>query len=482
MKYLSCLLRLLLLFMLATAHAEEQVQDISVAPLPRTGGEAGQKSSSMFTPLPESGDQSAILPEVGYEQETDTRVQQYSLNRIVAIVNDDVILSSELDTAIDGIVEQLRANDTPVPDKSVLAKQVLERLIVETLQLEIAERNGISIDDSMINEEIRLLAEENGITLTEFRDVLIRDGYDYGKFREKLGKQLLVQQVRRQMVASRIKVTDQEIDNLQATLKASGQSDIEYQLSHILIAIPEAASPEEIQAAEQRAGNILGRLRNGADFSEIAIAESDGQTALEGGDIGWRKLGQIPGLFLESVEVMQLDDVSDLIRSSGGFHIIKLTGKRGDERHIVQQTKVRHILLKPDTVNLEDDIRIRIEKLEARIRGGEDFATLARSNSQDSLSAAKGGDLGWVNQGDTVPEFEEAMNRLEVGETSGPVKSQFGWHIIQVQERRSHDSTEEYERSKVRNLIRSRKYDEELFLWLRRLRDESYVEYRLDES
>jgi peptidyl-prolyl cis-trans isomerase SurA len=481
MKYLSSLL---LLFVLATAHAEdeEQAPDISVAPLPRSGDQGGQKSPSMFTPLPESGDQSAILPEVGYAQEADARVQQYPLNRIVAIVNDDLILSSELDAAIDGVVEQLRAKDTPVPDRPVLAKQVLERLIVETLQLEIAERNGVSVDDSMINEEIKLLAEQNGITLTEFRDVLLRDGYDYSKFREGLGKQILIQQVRRQMVASRIKVTDQEIDNLMATLKASGQSDIEYQLSHILITIPEASSPEEIQAAEQHAGNILERLRSGADFSEIAIAESGGQTALEGGDIGWRKLGQIPSLFLESVEVMQVGDVSDLIRSSGGFHIIKLTGKRGDERHIIQQTKARHILLKPDTVNLEADIRIRIGKLESRIRGGEDFATLARSNSQDTLSAAKGGDLGWVNQGDTVPEFEEAMNRLEVGETSGPVKSQFGWHIIQVQERRSHDSTEEYERSKVRNLIRSRKYDEELFLWLRRLRDESYVEYRLDES
>ncbi len=482
MKYLPCLLPLLLLFAIATAHAEEPVQDISVAPLPRTGGEAGQKSSSMFTPLPESGDQSVLLPDVGYEQETDTRVQQYPLNRIIAIVNEDVILSSELDDAIDSIVEQLRTNDTPVPDRPVLAKQVLERLIVETLQLEIAKRNGITVDDSMINEEIKLLAEQNGITLTEFRDVLVRDGYDYGKFREGLGKQLLIQQVRRQMVASRIKVTDQEIDNLQATLKASGQSDVEYQLSHILVSIPEASSPEAIQAAEQRAANILGRLRNGADFSEIAIAESDGQTALEGGDIGWRKLGQIPGLFLESVEVMQVGDVSDLIRSSGGFHIIKLTGKRGDERHIVQQTKARHILLKPDTVNLDEDIRIRIEKLETRLRGGENFATLARSNSQDSLSAAKGGDLGWFNQGDMVPEFEAAMDKLEIGEISTPVKSPFGWHIIQVQERRSHDSTEEYERSRVRNLIRSRKYDEELFLWLRRLRDESYVEYRLDES
>jgi peptidyl-prolyl cis-trans isomerase SurA len=312
--------------------------------------------------------------------------------------------------------------------------------------------------------------------------VLERDGYSYTRFREDLRKQLLIQQVRQQMVASRINVNDQEIDNLLATLKASGEGDIEYNFGHILVAIPEASSPEEIQAAEQRAGNILERLKNGADFSEIAIAESDGQTALEGGNIGWRKIGQIPSLFIDPIKGMQVGDLSGIIRSSGGFHIIKMLDKRGDERHIVQQTRARHILLKPDTVTSDEDIRIRIEQLEIRLRSGEDFATLALSNSQDTLSAAKGGNLGWVNAGDTVPEFEEAMNKLAPGEISGPVRSQFGWHLIQVQERRAHDSTEEYERSKVRGMIRSRKYTEELFLWLRRLRDESYVEYRIDVS
>jgi peptidyl-prolyl cis-trans isomerase SurA len=302
------------------------------------------------------------------------------------------------------------------------------------------------------------------------------------KFREDLRKQLLIQQVRLQMVTSRIKVNEQEVDNLLATMKASGQGDVEYHLSHILVAIPEASGPEAIQQAEQRANGILERLRSGANFTDVAIAESDGQTALEGGDIGWRALGQIPSLFVDTVKNMQVGDVSDIIRSSGGYHIIKLVEKRGDERHIVQQTKVRHILLKPDEVNTDAEVRTRIEQLEIRLRGGEDFATLALTNSQDTLSAANKGELGWVNQGDTVPEFEDAMNRLAPGEISAPVKSQFGWHIIQVLERRDHDSTEEYERSKVRNLIRSRKYTEELFLWLRRLRDESYVEYRTEPS
>ena len=407
--------------------------------------------------------------------------QQYALNRLVAIANNDVILSSELDDSINEIIRQLSEKGTPIPEHAILVKQVLERLVVDSLQLQVAADNGISISDSMLNTEIQDLARENGVSLSEFRDILERDGYDYNRFRENLRKQLIIQQIRRQMVASRIKVTDQEIDNLLARLKASGQGDIEYHLSHILIAIPEAASPEEIQATEQRANNLLARLRNGGDFAEIAIAESDGQTALEGGDIGWRSLGQVPGLFVDSVETMQVGDISNLIRSSGGFHIIKLLGKRGDERHLVEQTRARHILLKPDAVNTDEEVKLRIQQLEIRLLGGEDFATLARAHSQDTLSAARGGDLGWINKGETVPAFEEVLEKLEPGKLSKPVKTRFGWHIVEVQERRMHDSTEDFERSKVRELIRSRKYDEELFLWLRRLRDESYVEYRIEE-
>lgn len=407
--------------------------------------------------------------------------QRYPLNRIVAIVNDDVILSSELDEAIIEISRQLQEKGTPLPQRAVLVRQVLERLVMDTLQLEIAERNGISIDDNTLNEEARRLAAQNNLTLTEFREVLESQGYSYANFREKLRKELLIQQVRRQMVGSRITVNDQEIDNMLATMKASGQGDVEYHLAHILIALPEGASQDEIQAAQQRAEVILERLRNGADFTEIAIAESDAQTALDGGDIGWRSLGQIPSLFLEPVEGMEVGDISELIRSPGGFHIVTLLDKRGDERHIVQQTKARHILLTPDEVNSEEEVQRRIEQLLIRLQNGEDFAALARAHSQDPLSASRGGDLGWLSKGDTVPEFEEVMTRLAPGEISQPFQTQFGWHIVQVMERRNHDSTEEYERNRVKQLIRSRKYDEELFLWLRRLRDESYVDYRIDD-
>jgi peptidyl-prolyl cis-trans isomerase SurA len=415
------------------------------------------------------------------EAGTGTRKQQ-PLNRIVAIVNDDIIMSSQLEEAITDVVKQLQEKGTPVPEQAVLVKQVLERLVMETLQLDLAKSNGITVDDGTLNEEAQQLAAKNDMTLAQFREVLESQGYSYADFREKLRKELLIQQLRRQMVGSLITVNEQEIDNMLATLMASGQGDVEYHLAHILVAIPEGSDPEKTAAAEQHAENILARLRNGASFTDIAIAESDAQTALEGGDIGWRSLGQMPSLFLEPVKKMQVGEVSDLISSPGGYHIIKLLEKRGEERHIVEQTKARHILLKPDEINTDEQVRARIEQLKIRLENGEDFAALARANSQDPLSAARGGDLGWLSQGDTVPEFEDQMNRLQPGELSQPFKTQFGWHLLQVEERRNHDSTEEYERSRVRQLIRSRKYDEELLLWLRRLRDESYVDYRIDDN
>ena len=412
----------------------------------------------------------------------DSGSQRYTLNRIAAIVNGDVILTSELDAAVNQVVAVLDSKGTAQPDRNALVSQVLERLIVDALQMQIAERNGLSIDDKVLNEEIQTLAKESGVSLTEFRNILEKEGYSYAAFRENIRKKLLLQEVRRQMVANSIKVNDQEVDNLLASLEASGLGDVKYHLAHIMVTIPEAPGPEQIAAARQRAGNMLAKLRSGSDFEQIAIAESDGQNALEGGDLGWRSIGQIPSLFNETIKDMQVGEVSDLIQSPSGFHIIKLVEKSGGERHLVNQTRVRHILVKTDAVNTDDDVRMRLEQLELRLRDGEDFATLARSNSQDTLSAAKGGELGWVNQGETAPRFEAAMSKLAIGEISKPVQTRFGWHLIQVEGRREYDSTDEYERAKAKLLIQKRKYDEELVLWLRRLRDESYVEYRLDES
>ncbi|MGB5439198.1 MAG: peptidylprolyl isomerase [Gammaproteobacteria bacterium] len=412
----------------------------------------------------------------------DSGMQRYTMNRIAAIVNSDVILTSELDAAVGLVAAQLDSKGTTPPDRSALVNQVLERLVVDALQLQIAERNGMSIDDKALNEEIQTMARESNVSLTEFRTILEKEGYSYAAFRENIRKKLLLQEVRRQMVANSIKVNEQEVDNLLASLEASGLSDVKYHLAHIMVTIPEAPSSDQIAAARQRAGNILARLRSGSDFEQVAIAESDGQNALEGGDLGWRSIGQIPSLFNDILKDIQVGEVSDLIQSPSGFHIIKLVEKSGEERHLVNQTRVRHILIKTDAVNMDDEVRMRLEQLELRLRDGEDFTTLARSNSQDTLSAARGGELGWVSQGETVPRFEAAMNKLAIGEISNPVQTQFGWHLIQVEGRREHDSTDEYERARAKLLIQTRKYDEELILWLRRLRDESYVEYRLEES
>ena len=406
---------------------------------------------------------------------------QEPLNRILAVVNDDVVLASELEAKLDIVREQLRGQMEQLPPEDVLRQQVLERVIVEKLQLQLAARNNIQVDDETLNSNLRNIATQNGVDLDEFRATLEREGIDFADFREEIRNQIILARLHQQMVGSRISVTEQEIDTLLANEQAWGGSEKEYRLGHILIAVPEGATPDQLRAGQQRAEEIVARLRGGADFAATAVAESAGQTALEGGDLGWRKAGQLPTLLAETVHTMQPGDISDPIRAGGGFHIVKLLELRGEGRHVVTQTHARHILLNADELLPEHEVVNRLEQLRDRIIGGEDFATLARSHSKDKVSASKGGDLGWVNPGDLVPQFEEAMNALAVNQVSAPVQTRFGWHIIQVLERREHDSTDEVKRNQVRELIRKRKTDEELALWLRRLRDEAYVEYRTGE-
>jgi peptidyl-prolyl cis-trans isomerase SurA len=404
------------------------------------------------------------------------------LNRIVAVVNDDVILESELANREAMVVEQLRQQRAQLPPRETLRKQVLDRLVLENLQLQMAERTGIRVEDETLNANLRNLAKQNGMTLTEFREVLEKDGFDYATFREEFRDQIIMNRIRQEMVDNRVQVTEQEVDQLLATAASFNEQDREYRLAHILVSVPEAASPEQVQAARQRAEDILARLREGADFEQTAIAESDGQQALSGGDLGWRKTGQLPSFFSGTVDKLKQGQVSDLIRSPSGFHIIKIMDIRGDERHLIKQTHARHILLRPDALVSESEVESRIVQLRDRIEHGEDFAALARSHSQDPSSASEGGDLGWITPGQMVPEFEKAMDELEPGEISQPVQSRFGWHLIQVLDRRERDDTKEYRRNQVREAIRQRKADEELEIWLRRLRDESYIEYIADES
>ncbi len=404
------------------------------------------------------------------------------LNRIVATVNDGVVLASELRKREARVISQLQQQQAQLPARDALQKQVLDRLILENLQLQMADRSGIRVDDETLNNSLRKMAGQNNMSLSEFREVLEQDGYEYISFREQFRNQITINRIRQQMVESRIEVSEQEVDNLLVTTSSVGSQNHEYQLAHILVSIPEAASPEQVQAAKARARGILDRLRSGADFGQIATAESDGQQALEGGDLGWRKSSQLPSFFTDVVVKMKPGDISDPIRSPSGFHIIKLVDTRGgNQRHLIKQTHARHILLRPDALASEQQVQTRIAQLRERIEQGEDFAVLARAHSQDPGSGSQGGDLGWVTPGQMVPEFEKAMDELTPGGISEPVKSRFGWHLIQALERRERDDTEEHRRNSARESIRQRKTEEELQIWLRRLRDESYVEYHLDD-
>ncbi|MBI5461780.1 MAG: peptidylprolyl isomerase [Gammaproteobacteria bacterium] len=403
------------------------------------------------------------------------------LNRIVAVVNDDVVLENELEAKLSIVREQLRAQNTALPDEKILRQQVLERVIVDQLQLQLAASNNIQIDDETLTGNLRNIAEQNNMNLDQFRATLEREGHDFNAFREEIRNQIAIARLHQQMVGNRINVTEQEVDTLLANEKTWGGAEKEYHLGHILIAVPDGASPEQLREAQRKADDTVAALRGGADFAGTAVSVSAGQTALQGGDLGWRKAGQLPTVMAEIINGMHAGEIADPVRAAGGFHIVKLIEMRGEGRQVVTQTHVRHILLTADELLPESEVPSRLEQLRERLVGGEDFAALARSHSKDKVSASKGGDLGWVNPGDLVPQFEDAMKTLKVNEISQPVETRFGWHIIQVLERREHDSTVELKRNQARDLIRKRKTDEELALWLRRLRDEAYVEYRTEE-
>jgi len=402
-----------------------------------------------------------------------------AVDKIVAVVNDDVITRTELDNRLHAIKDQLKSQNSPLPPDPVLEKQVLDRMILASLQLQLADHNGIRVDDDTLNHTIERIAADNKLSLPEFRSVLEKEGYDFATFREDIRREILISRVQQRQVTDRIMVSEQEIDNYLANQRAQGNTGAEYHLAHILIAVPDAASAERIQAARRRAEDVLAKLRAGANFQETAIAVSDGQQALQGGDLGWRKAGELPTLFVDPVLHMKAGDISDIIRSPSGFHIIKLLEQRDDQRHIITQTHARHILIRTDELTGDDAAQARLNDIRQRIKDGADFAELARNYSNDTASAANGGDLGWVNPGDMVPAFEAELDKLTTGEISKPFKTGFGWHIVQVLERRRYDNTDTYIRSQARDAIRQRKTEEELQSWLARLRDDAYIENRL---
>ena len=403
------------------------------------------------------------------------------LDRIVAIVNDDVITRSELEARFSSVSAQLRRTGTPLPPSEVLRRQVLERLIVDRVQLQLARESGIRIDDETLNRALLQLAERNRLALREFRNALERDGYDFAKFREELRDEIAISELRKRQVESRVRVSERDVDDYLSTIENQG-ADSEYHIGHILIAVPDGASPEEIAEARERTEGVLGEIRAGADFANMAAANSDGRQALEGGDLGWRKAPDLPTMLGDAVLRLAVGEVTEPIRSASGFHLVKLIDERRGERPVVvEQTRARHILIVLDELTDEAAARRELSALRERVVNGEDFGELARARSDDTGSAPKGGDLGWINPGDTVPEFENAMASLEPGGLGEPFKSQYGWHIVQVLERREHDDTGAARRAEALRSLRARKIEEDMQSWVRQVRGEAYVEYRLDE-
>jgi peptidyl-prolyl cis-trans isomerase SurA len=401
---------------------------------------------------------------------------------IVAVVNEDVITKTELDRRMRLIKQQLQKKGTPLPPDNILRKQLIDQMVMEKLQMQQAEKLGIRIDDETINKVVSNIASENKMTLEQFSAVLAREGYEFSDFRNNIKQEMILSQLHKQRVASRVKVTEREIDNYLATMATRKSKNTEYHLAQILIALPEAASPEQIQAAREKAEAILARLRNGADFAQTAIEVSNGQHALEGGDLGWLKAGQLPTIYSNLITEMKPGEISNVVRSSSGFHIVKLLKTRGDaNKHVVHQTQARHILIKPTEILSSNDARAKISALRQRIIDGANFAIIAETNSDDPGSAAEGGNLGWVNPGTMVPVFEAQMDKLAPGEISQPFKTRFGWHIVQVMSRRDYDDTGELKRKQARQEIGQRKTNDALENWLRELRSEAYVEYRLDQ-
>ncbi len=402
------------------------------------------------------------------------------INGIAVVVNEQIITQTEVQNKLDEIVKQLRSQGKSLPAMKLLKRQVIERMILARLQYNLAERSGIRIDDITLDRTINNIAVQNQLTLREFRDLLSKDGIDFVDFRENIRKELTLSRLRQREVDNRVLITQQDIDNYLVTEKTQQGGDQEYRLQHILLTLPEGVSPDQLKEEQKKALVLQAELKAGSNFTEMAISHSAGQRALDGGDLGWRKLGELPGAFAELVANLAVGGISGLIRSPSGFHIIRLAEKRqiDKSRNIIMQRQARHILIKPTDRDDHAASRLRLERILDRINNGEDFSEIANSNSEDRTSAAKGGSLGWVNPGDMVPEFEEQLNKLAIDEISSVFESRFGWHIVQLLAERKHDNTEELARVAAQKALKSRQVEEEYQLWLRRLRDEAFVEIR----
>lgn len=401
--------------------------------------------------------------------------QTIALDKVIAIVDDDVVMASQLDQRLGMVTAQLRAKNAQMPPEGVIRQQLIDQLIVESLQLQIGERVGMEISDAQLEQHISRIMKAENISRTQFEQQLAADGLSVSAFKAQLTREMIIDQVQRGSVNRRIKITDREVENFLKSKQGQFWSSPDFQLGHILIP---ATTQAEAAEAERKAQAIVSKLRQGADFRSTAVSESKGQNALQGGDLGWRKAAQLPPVFADALENMDKGDVSEPLRSGAGFHIIKVYDTRGAQQSVIQQAKVRHILIKPSAILDDDQARKKLAGIRQQIVDGADFSELAREHSEDTGSMLSGGDLGWSLPGKFVEEFERTMLATNTGAMSEPFRSQFGWHILKVDERREQDMSDTVRENQARRLLSSRRFDEERANWLLELRNKAYVEIK----
>lgn len=406
------------------------------------------------------------------------QAERQPLDRVIAIVDDNVILQSELDARVRTVVARLTAQGTGLPPRQVLEERVLDQLITDSVQLQRAETMGMRISDNELNETIRNIARSNNLTMEQFEQQLTAEGLSYPEARDQIRNEMLISRVQQRSVGNRVRVTDREVATYLAAQASRGTSGTEYQLAHILVAVDNFNDQDEVDRARAKAERLLLEIRDGRDFRAAAVAESDASNALEGGVMGWRPENQLPSLVENVVPDLALQEPSEVLQSGSGFHLITVLAKRGGGEQLVEQYKVRHILTRPTETVSDLQAENRSRELYRKLREGADFAELAKDYSDDPVSGSDGGNLGWVSRGQMVPEFEQAMLAAEIGELKGPFRSQFGWHILQVEERRQKDISDEVKESEARQAIYRRKFDVELQAWLREIRDEAYVDIK----
>ncbi len=400
------------------------------------------------------------------------------LDQVLVIVDDDIVMESELHARIRSISARLAAQGTGLPSQGVMEKRVLDQLILESIQLQMADRTGLRISDNQLNETMQNIAKRNGLTLDQFQDQIKSEGVTYSEARDQIRRELLISRIQQRQVDRKVRVTDKEIETFLASSEGKKRTASEYYLGHILISISEPANPIIVDAARARAESIVAELNGGADFKQTAVAKSDGRNALQGGVIGWRKENEVPSIAADIIQTLKVGVPSEVLRTTGGFHIMQVLDRRGGKEQLVKQYNTRHILMKATEVRTLDESKKAIIQLRERIVLGDDFAAIAKANSDDPISAASGGGLGWVSVGEMVPAFDDVMKNSPVGAISQPLLTDFGWHILQVEETRMEDLGSQIQANQARQVIHRRKYEEELSLWLHEIRGEAYVEIK----